>query len=159
MAVKIRDAVEDDIPALLAMARDLHAESPRYARLSFSVAKVEALIRSLLSSTLASAPIGGVFVAEKAGKIVGMLGAYVHAPYFSEDKIASDYTLYIVPEQRRRGRAAIGLVRAMEKWAWDNGAVDIVPGTSTMIDAESTAHFYEKLGYAKYGYTFIKRLR
>lgn len=159
MAVSVRPATEADISILIAMGRALHAESPRYARLSFSADKVENLIRHMITSTLVTRAPGGAFVAEKGGIIIGMLGAFIHSPFFSDDKLASDYTFYIVPEHRRRGRAAIALIRAFEQWAFDNGALDIIPGISTMIDAESTAHFYNKLGYERYGYTFIKRLR
>lgn len=144
---------------MLVMGRALHAESLPYSRLSFSASKVETLIRNALSSTLASAPVGGVFVAEKAGKLVGMMGGFIYSPFFSEDRIASDYTFYVVPEQRRRGRAAVGLIRAFEQWAFDSGAVEITPGTSTLIGAESTANFYKKLGYENRGYLFGKRIR
>lgn len=159
MAVSVREATEADISVLIAMGRALHAESPRYARLRFNAAKVENHIRGMIGSTLVVRAPGGAFVAEKGGVVIGMLGAFIHAPFFTDDKIASDYTFYVVPEHRRKGRAAILLVRAFEQWAFDNGAVDIVPGVSTMIDGESTAKFYTKLGYEKYGDTFIKRLR
>lgn len=159
MGVSVRNASESDISVLIAMGRALHAESPRYARLRFNADKVESLIRSMVTSTIVTSAPGGVFIAEKSGIVIGMLGAFIHSPFFSDDKIASDYTFYVVPEHRRRGRAAVALIREFERWAYAAGAVDIVPGTSTMIDADSTASFYGKLGYERYGYTFIKRLR
>src|SRR5574340_430474 len=144
---------------MVAMGRALHAESPRYSRLTFSAEKVADRIRSMVSGTLVTEPVGGALVAEKGGKLIGMLGGFVTSPYFSHDKIASDYTFYVVPEQRRKGRAAVALVRAFEAWAVEQGVVDIVPGISTMIDAESTVRFYQKLGYEIHGYAMIKRIK
>jgi GNAT superfamily N-acetyltransferase len=157
--VKVRPATPDDLPALLAMGRALHAESPRYSRLSFSEAKIRALALQMTTGTLTTDAPGGALVAEKAGILIGMMAGYVFSPFFSEDKVATDYTLYVVPDERRRGKAAVALVRAFEAWAVEQGVTDIIPGTSTMIDAEGTARFYEKLGYEKYGYAMIKRVR
>lgn len=154
----VRAATVDDIPAIIAMGQALHAESPRYSRLSFSVKKVDKLLREMTEGTLISDAPGGVFVAEKEGQVIGVLGGYVTQPFFSDDKIATDYTFYIQPGHRRKGRAAVQLIRAFEVWARDNGATDIIPGTTTMIDADATVRLYEKLGYVKYGYTLIKRL-
>lgn len=158
MAVSVRPATVADIPEMVAMGRALHDESPRYARLGFDQEKVEQLIRSMVVGTLVTDPTGGALVAEKGGKLVGMIGGFIASPFFSRDKFASDYTFYVRPEQRRRGRAAIALMRAFEAWAAEQGAVDILPGISTMIDAESTVSFYEKLGYERYGYAMIKRI-
>lgn len=151
--------VEADIPAVVAMGRAMHAESPRYARLSFSAEKVEALLRRMIGGTLVTEPPGGAFVAERKGVLVGMIGGYLTEPFFSEDKIASDYALYITPAERRKGGIAAGLIRAFERWAIDSGAVDIMPGVSTMIDAEATTKLYRKLGYEPYGNLLIKRVR
>lgn len=149
----------DDIPVVIAMGRALHAESPRYSRLSFSDDKVTALVRSMVSGTLVTEPAGGAFVAEKNGQIVGMFGGFITTLFFSDDKIASDYTFYIAPEHRRRGRAALALLFAFEAWAIGQGAVDIVTGVSTMIDVEGTASFYQKLGYVHHGCMMIKRIQ
>jgi GNAT superfamily N-acetyltransferase len=159
LAANVRAATEADIPAIIEMGRALHAESPRYSRMSFAAEKIDALARSLIVGTLVSDAPGGVLVAEKNGQIVGMMAGFVSAPFFSHDKIASDYTFYVKPEHRKTGRIALKLVRAFEAWAIAAGAADIVPGTSTEIDADSTRRFYEKLGYKHYGHAMIKRLK
>lgn len=150
MAVNVRTATLYDLPEIMAMGEALHAESPRYAMCSYNPAKVEALARQVI-------PAGGAHVAEMNGKIIGMIAGFVVDRWFGDDKMASDYTFYVKPEHRK-GRAALLLVRAFEGWAYLNGALDIVPGTSTMLDAEGTARFYEKLGYERSGYGFFKRI-
>lgn len=149
--VDVRTATEADIPAILEMGRDLHAESPRYRSSTYRPDKVEALARTVI-------PGGGTLIAEKDGTIIGMLAGYVAEQWFSDYKVATDFTFYIKPEHRKTGRAALKLVRAFEEWAIVQGAREIMPGISTQIDIEGTTRFFEKLGYAVYGNALIKKV-
>lgn len=144
---------------MVAMGVQMHAESPRYNRLCFSTSKADSLCRHMIESTLVTRAPGGAFVAEKGGAVIGMIMGFIFAPFFTDEKVASDYCFYIMPDHRRKSRAAILLLNAFEQWARDNDAVDLLPGTTTMIDTESTASFYVKMGYEKQGYIFHKRLR
>jgi GNAT superfamily N-acetyltransferase len=152
MGVSIRQAVAADVPALMVLGKAMHAESPRFSHLRFNAAKAEALLVRLL-------PGGGALVAERDGIIVGMMAGYTVPLWFSDDVIASDFVLYLIPEERRKGRAAFMLVRAFENWAIAQGAVDIAPSTTTGVDPEGTARFYEKLGYGRTGISLFKRVR
>lgn len=151
MGVSVRAAVEADIPTLIELGAALHAESPRFRRYPYSPRKVAEM-------ALAVIPGGGALVAEIDGKIVGVMAGFVVEQWFSETKVASDLTFYILPEYRKKGRAALMLVRAFEQWAKSKGAVDVVPGASTQIDPDTTRSFYEKLGYVTSGYQFFKEL-
>ena len=138
----------------------MHAESPRYAHLSFSESKLEILLRGMVESTRTTEAGGGALVAVVGDRVVGMIGGFVTTPFFSEDKIASDYGLYIRPEHRGQGRMAIRLIRAFEKWAAGQGVVEITPGVSTMLNVEGTAGLYELMGYEKLpGCVLRKRLK
>lgn len=150
MAVSVRTATLDDLPALVEMGRRLHAESPRYRDSAYLPEKVEALGRSLI-------PAGGTHVAEKDGTIIGVMAGYVMEQWFSDYKVASDLVFYIAPEHRKTSRAALMLVRVFERWAFAQGAQEIIPGISSQIDIEGTTRFYVKMGYVVYGNTFIKR--
>lgn len=151
--------MEADIPEMMAMGRALHAESPRYSVLSYSDYKVEQMLQRCIVGTLVTEPAGGAFVAVKHGRLVGGIVGFITELFFSYEKIASDHTFYIVPEERGKGRAAVLLVQALEEWAAAQGAVDIVVGTSTRIEPEATASFYEKLGYQRYGYVMMKKVK
>lgn len=151
-AVKVRTAVADDIYDLVELGYYMHQESPRYQRLHYSQDKVGALASRLI-------PTGGVFVAERDDMIIGMMAGFVTEHWFSGDLMASDFVLYLMPDERKRGRAAVMLFRAFEQWAIAKGAVDICPSTSTGVDAEGTARFYEKMGYARTGVSMFKRVR
>lgn len=154
----IRAATPADIPHLIAMNQALHAESPRYSTLSFSEQKLRMQWGQMLTGTLSTDPMGGIFIAERGGETIGMIAGFVTEHFFSYDKVASDYTLYIKPEHRG-GFTAVCLIRVFEQWAIGQGATDIIPGTSTMINAEGTRDLYLRLGYEHYGYSMFKRIK
>lgn len=141
------------------MGRDLYEESPRYRRFSYSEARVGALLRGMVGDTLVCDAPGGAVVAEDDGRVVGTLVGVVAPLFFSDDKVATDYTFYLRPEYRRRGRAAVLLLRAFEDWAISAGAVEIVLGATTLINNDSTVGFLVKSGYSMQGYQLSKRVR
>ena len=148
----VRVATLDDIPALVEMGAAMRAESPRYRSQSFDPAKVTQIAHQLI-------PTKGVGVAERDGKIIGMMAGVVVPTWFGHDLMATDLVLYVKPEHRKTTRAALLLIRAFEAWAEERGAVDIMPGVSTMVEVEGTVGLYEKLGYERYGAAMIKRLK
>lgn len=158
MATKIREAVLDDIEVIVAMGRDLHAESPRYSAMSFSDAKVAALARRLLTGSMAAAPVGGVFVAERDDEIIGMAAGFVSSHWFSDEKMLSDYTVYVRPAHRKLTFAFHRLVRALEAWGRAQGARHSLIGVSTGINAIETKLMYERMGYRHSGDAMLKEL-
>lgn len=151
--VEIRAAVEQDIPAMLGLAKRMHGESPRFSRLTFSPAKCEALMRGLLAGKVA----GGVLVAEKAGIIVGMAAVYVVEHFMAIEKVASDLAVYVTPECRG-GSIAPKLIKAVERMAREAGAVEVTLGISTEVAADRTLALYQDLGYRLSGYLTFKEL-
>ena len=108
----VRRAVLTDIPAILEMARDMHAESPRYRTLGFDADKVCNVAYLLITAALP----GGVLVAEDGDRLVGMLAFEVCSFYFSEERLASDLVMYLRPENRG-GALFPRMVKAFEDWA------------------------------------------
>lgn len=152
----VRTATEADIPALIAMGRKMHAESPRFKSLAFSAEKCEALIRRLLDPL--PQPPGTVLVAVEGPQVVGMMGGFVVEHFFSHDRYASDLVVYVAPGHRG-GSAFVRLVFAFEDWAASRGACEIVLGVSTELNPEATVAMYERLGYARLqGRSVLKRV-
>jgi ribosomal protein S18 acetylase RimI-like enzyme len=143
----IRNATEDDVYALVTLAFAMHGES-RFSVLSFDADKLTILFINLLASE-----DGCLFVAEKNGEIVGGFAGWVAEHYFSRDKIASDFGLFIKPEHRG-GMTAPKLLRAFVAWAKSKGARMTQAGISTGVNIESSRKLYEAIGFHEVGSLF-----
>lgn len=150
----IRRATDADLDALIAMGQALHDESPRYAGMAFSPDKLRRLYEQLKGTILAET--GCVFVAEDRGEVVGMTVGVSAERWFSDDRYATDLTLYVKPPARG-GSAFPKLVRALEGWAREQGLPPPVLGVSTEIHPERTVSAYQHMGYEIAGYTMVKR--
>lgn len=140
----IRKGVRSDIPAIIEMARDMHAESPRYNRLNFNAEKVNALALAIMLNPKA----GGVLVAERENSVVGVLAFYVTDFFFGDDLLASDLVMYIRP-QFRSGSIFPRMVLAFETWADEFGVKEKQLSVSAGIDTERTVAVLERLGYVQ----------
>ena len=149
--INIRPATRDDFPALLEMARAMHAESPRYRGIPLSEEKLGHLILQLHGHPLT----GALFVADLGGVIIGTMWGYLAEYFFSEERMATDVLLYVSPEHRR-GRTARRLAEAFEQWGAERGALNIQPGVSTCVNNTGCARFYERMGYHVTGFNLSK---
>lgn len=154
--IKVRFATRADIEVMADMGQALHDESPRFASRSYSKDKVMRLGEHLLG-TMMGGPRGCMLIAEKGDEPIGMMVGFVTEDWFGHDKVASDYTFYVKPEHRG-GRAAVMLLKTFEQWAREQGAVEIMPGVSTLIHEGKTQRFYEKLGYRFTGVLLSKKV-
>jgi len=147
----IRPAKNSDIPAILTLGERLHQESV-YAHISFDRVKVRALMESLIAGG------GVVFVTEKDGVIVGGLAGGITTHWFSEEKIAFDYSFFVAPEHRQ-GITAFRLLKAFSEWARIKGATEIRMGITTGINVEGTARFYRAAGFSDAGILLCKEVQ
>jgi GNAT superfamily N-acetyltransferase len=105
-AVPLRFATREDVPAVLALLRGLHAETP-HAPLS------EARLRATVGAVLA----GGSIILTMAGDDpVGTCGLMVEAPWFSDAPWVRDVWLYVHPDHRRTPHAR-ALIRCAKRYA------------------------------------------
>lgn len=148
----IRRAGRPDIPAIISMARDMHQESPRYRTLGFDAEKISALALHLMLTPGA----GGVLVAEKGDKIVGMFAFHVGQHFFSNDTFASDVVMYVRPEHRS-GFIFPRMVKAFEAWADEYLVAEKLLGVSAEIDSQQTIAVLERMGYARVATGTMKR--
>ncbi|TYL43910.1 GNAT family N-acetyltransferase [Dickeya sp. ws52] len=140
----IRPATKDDIPALVALGLQMHHES-RYRVFSFDEEKCTALAEQLID-----VPFGVVLVAEHGGVIVGWMGGGIAEQWFSHDRLAFEYGVFISKEHRG-GSAGCRLVKAFIQWAKDTGATEIRMGITTGVNEDRTGALYQKLGFARAG--------
>lgn len=143
----IRKATKADLSAMLEIAQCLADESS-YSHIKLSKARVKTTIETMIEH-------GFAMVAELDGKIVGGMLGDTFTPWYSEDKVAIDYSLYVLPAHRN-GLIAYKLVKAFEKWAISMGAKQMRPGIGT--GNPSMARLYEKMGFQKVGSWHLKNI-
>jgi len=148
LALKIRPVTTHDTDAVLIMAEAMHAESPRFRNKNFLPEKTINIVAHLASN-------GGGFVAELDGELVGMIGGVLVPHFFSDFKYACDLVVFVKPDHRG-STVAIRLVKTFEKWAFENGAEEVVLGVSTGVSQERTVCVYQHLGYTLASYSLVK---
>lgn len=136
----IRYATLDDLDVLMDMAALMHEESPRYSKLSFSQDKMLELYVNLIKSQR-----GLVLVVEKGGMIVGGLAGFVTPHWFSDDLMAGEYGVFLMPEHRG-GTTVVRLIKEFIRWAQEQGAKMIQIGVSTGVRTEETVELYKAIG-------------
>jgi GNAT superfamily N-acetyltransferase len=97
----------------------------------------------------------GTLVAERDGRVVGMAGTHLERTYEADGQCARIMSFVVGSKERGRG-AGQALISAVEDWARDRGAADVM---LTTHERRAGAHeFYGRLGYDRTGYRFHKRL-
>jgi len=97
-----------------------------------------------------------IFLAWKGRILCGVLiGAVTTYPY-SRALIAGDYIWYIIPESRG-GMTGVRLMRMMEKWARDRGAVSMETGSTSGVENRAMG-LMERLGFSPVGMLMRKGL-
>jgi len=139
-----RRASPEDLPALMALAKEMHAETS-FRTLSFSEPKAASEILSCILN-----PNMLVAVAEDRGKIVGIIAAYLDSPYFSEDLVVYDHIWYV--EKEARG-SMIGprLLKHVAEWARLCGAKAVFVTLGSDVSQERVGKLVERLGYSRLG--------
>lgn len=147
--MKIRDATPEDLAAMCALGKRMHAESPRYSVLNYDEHKVELLLRNALDDDRYF-----LMVAEHDdGEVTGGFIGYIAPHWCSQDAVAADLALF-VQQDRRGGIAAARLAREFIEWARSRGAKLVNLGISTGVQVEQSAALYRAIGLKQYGYLF-----
>ena len=136
----IRPMQKEDIPTLIDMGREFHAESPIYNIYTFEEQKLYELGLHILND------INSICLVYDKDGIQGMMAGCIYEQYFSYDTTAAE--LFLFANKDKRG-ALIGkrLVTAFELWASSMNAMEVCVGVSAGINPDRIVGFYEKMGY------------
>ena len=135
--MEIREAVAGDLDAIVAMGEHFLAQTPYQTRIGRNPAQMRALAEHLITGAH-----GALFVAARAGTLVGMIGVFVFPHPISGEAIGSEVMWWMEPDARGAG---IRLLRAAERWVKARGATRFQMIAPTP-DVEA---IYERLGFEK----------
>jgi GNAT superfamily N-acetyltransferase len=140
--LRIRDAELSDAAELAALACVLGYETIG--------AEMESRLVSILKD-----PRYKTLVALKNEKIRGMIGTFSASSYLHNDLNGRIIAFVVSRELRRHGIGA-RLIAAAEKDFAQRGIARLT--LATRFEREKAHQFYEKLGYARTGFRFVKNL-
>jgi GNAT superfamily N-acetyltransferase len=95
--------------------------------------------------------------AVKDGVIIGGMLGFVSEAYYSQDKIAFEMTVMVLPEHRG-SRSAWLLIKDFTAWAEQAGAKQIRVGVGTGPQGYGASRIYGKLGYETSGFTHVRHV-
>ena len=145
----VRHANESDIPALVAMGRPFAEYSAIPAE--YSPRHTESMLRLLMQT-------GAVLVEEEAGAIRGSLWGLMAPLWFTASRVAAEMALWVVPEHRGQGVAAI-LINAFEQWGKENGASYVSMTDLSIGGSYPAGEMFDRLGYVVTERARIKEVR
>jgi len=140
--IAIRDAKLGDAPALAKLMCELGYET--------TTAEMCQRLASILSDARYS-----TFVAEIEGRVCGMIGTFAYPGYEHNDLSGRILAMVTSGEARRRGIGR-ALIAAAEKDFARRGIRRIA--VNTQLSRQAAHKFYEKLGYERNGWRFVKEL-
>lgn len=144
----LREAVAADVPRLQAMFAQF-VDSTQYAKY---VGNDPAYSSGLLERLIANDD-GAIFVAEREGLVIGMLGLLVFQHPMSGRRVATEAFWWLDPNHRGYG---VYLLRRGERWAKRQGAQTL--SLMAPADKPRVAEIYEAIGYERVEITFQKDL-
>jgi len=145
----IREATAADIPVMLSLGREMHAES-RYATHAWDDGKVDALLRALIASD-----DGLAMVAERDGEVVGGFLGSATDHWCTGARQSFDYALFVTAAHRG---SLIGarLLKRYARWAASRGVpTDLIGlGITTGVDLAASTQLFAACGFQHVGHLF-----
>lgn len=142
---ELRRATLEDLPRIIELGIELHAESPRFSRFRFDESKAADFMAHLITSSS-----GFVLLAVRCERVIGGVAAMMTSEWFSHDTFAYEVSVFI--EKAHRGSTLpVRLLHAYRDWATERGARCAVAGVGTGINADGTAKLYQLAGMKPIG--------
>ena len=151
----IRFATVEDIPALVALGKRMHAIT-RFRAFDYDEERVAQALRAALVE--ARGRYVCIVAEDSKGQVIGMLLAVLERHIFSEHLIASVMIFIVLPE-RRMGGYGLRLMKAFEQWARNRQAAEISFGINSGEGCEQVGSFARRSGFAAVGENFVKEIR
>jgi GNAT superfamily N-acetyltransferase len=140
-----------DLRELMELARAFHTESPVYSGMPLDIEKVGGWIVMHIRD-----PDMGCWVARDAdtNKLAGVMFGQVYEVFFGPTRIASEDSIYVMPEYRG-GDAAAQLLTAFTHWGWEKGAQKAIVTASSGISRSRVHSFLTRTGFKEGATSFM----
>jgi GNAT superfamily N-acetyltransferase len=142
----IREATTADVPRLVAMGTRFLSETVYRGRMTVTPVQMADTVHMLLAS-----PAGTVFVAERDGNLVGMIGLLFYTQTISGEATVAELFWWVEPEHRGNG---VRLLKRAEKWAVERGATAM----HMVAPTPDVGALYTALGYELIESTYQRTL-
>jgi GNAT superfamily N-acetyltransferase len=151
----IRFATRDDVPALVALGKRMHAVT-RFRTMPYDQERVARTLRLVLEQGKGRYVC---FVAEDGtGQVVGGLLAVLERHIFTDEVTASVMQYEVLPE-KRMGGYGLRLMKAFEQWARNREVAEISFGVNSGEGYAQVGAFARRIGFQPVGENFVKEVR
>lgn len=140
----IRPATSDDIPRIVEMGAEF-IETTFPAAMTFNGPAIAALTQQLIDK-----PDGAVFVAERDGRVTGMIALIVMRQPMTDELLAVELVWWV----DRKGHDGMRLLAAAKEWGRAQGATKL----QMIAPSDRICTLYERLGFAKVETAYIGAL-
>ena len=142
----IRQTKHKDLPAILELIKEFHAETLNEFGLDCNEEVAQELMPKLIDTSL-------VLIVDD--KLVGVIAGFITNHIVSKEPLFQEVIWYISKEHRRYG---IRLYLELEKWCKDKGIKQIVMGNMGGDKDDTFKKLYKRLGYKLFEVQYIKTL-
>src|SRR5438132_10690857 len=146
------DAKDIDVMIRVEEAADFEALADLMTQLGYETRAAEMQMRM---EAIRADKHYATFVAVSKGKVCGMIGTFMCYTYEHNSPSARILALVVSEEMRGRG-AGHALIAAAEKDLAQKNIKRVA--VNTHVERKEAHEFYEKLGYKKNGFRFVKEL-
>ena len=146
--VRIRLAKSpEDLRAMALMGADAVKESPTLSRFSYDSERMWAKAWDKFQN---DPKRYGLLLAERDGKVTGMLAAQV-GPHLFVDALAAQCLVFYVKPEHRSGMTAAKLIKGYWRWTEQLGCDTVAIHVTTGTRMETTGRMLRKMGFAQVG--------
>lgn len=146
---EVRFAVPSDIPALIAMGRQMHVQS-RYAWMAFSSDRLWKFLERIIPSKQHCVIVAADSDTTLGMPLSGVLMASTHLYPFSSDAMAQMDYLYVAPA-RRGSPIAMKMLAGFRRWANNREVAEIVIANQFGVNQVATGKLLNRLGIPAVG--------
>ena len=149
MGLTLREAKNSDIQSVVAMGARFHAKTVYGAMGPLDIETVVNRVHALVNGA------GVVFIVSDGERDVGMIGAYLTAPWFNAQiKIALELFWWVEEDARSSGAGKM-LMEALEEW-WPSRAKSLYMTRTPNIKPRAMDRFYLSKGFMPWDQLYVR---